>query len=132
MNSPLKILLVDDEVHVRKYIGMLLKSIIANPELFEAGNSYEAQKLFQEHAPDLVFLDINMPGRDGLETLGDLRGLNQDVGIIMLTSVSARGSVQKALENGADGYILKDTPAAEIKEQVAALIAELQTPDGSD
>ncbi|MCP5528823.1 MAG: response regulator transcription factor [Opitutaceae bacterium] len=132
MNSPLKILLVDDEVHVRKYIGMLLKSIIANPELFEAGNSYEAQKLFQEHAPDLVFLDINMPGRDGLETLGDLRGLNQDVGIIMLTSVSARGSVQKALENGADGYILKDTPAAEIKEQVAALIAELQTPDGSE
>lgn len=132
MNSPLKILLVDDEVHVRKYIGMLLKSTIANPELFEAGNSYEAQKLFQEHAPDLVFLDINMPGRDGLETLGDLRGLNQDVGIIMLTSVSARGSVQKALENGADGYILKDTPAAEIKEQVAALIAELQTPDGSE
>ena len=132
MNSPLKILLVDDEVHVRKYIGMLLKSTFPNLELFEAGNSFEAHKLFREQSPDLVFLDINMPGRDGLETLGDLRAMNEDVGIVMLTSVSARGSVQKAIESGADGYILKDTPAAEIKEQVAALAAELLAPDDSE
>lgn len=125
MNAPLKILLVDDEVHVRKYIGMLLKSVFPNLELLEAGNSAEGQKLFHDHAPDLVFLDINMPGRDGLETLADLREIDEDVGIIMLTSVSARGSVQKAVESGADGYILKDTPAAEIKEQIAALAAEL-------
>jgi two-component system, chemotaxis family, chemotaxis protein CheY len=125
MSKISKILLVDDEAHVRKYISLLVKGALGDVELFEAGNSTEALALYREQKPDLVMLDINMPGRDGLETLQDLTELDPDVVVIMLTSVSARNSVEKAIANGASGYILKDTPAAEIRQTLTDFVAEL-------
>lgn len=124
MNTSVKILLVDDEPHVRKYISLLIKGVFAGPVIMEAGNSDDALRLYRENQPDLVMLDINMPGRDGLEILNDLRDLDGNAYVIMLTSVSARASVQKAVDLGASGYILKDTPAQEIKQHLAEIAAD--------
>lgn len=132
MSAHAKILLVDDEPHVRKYISMLLKSVFEDPVLFEAGSSADALRLYREHRPDIVLLDINMPGRDGLETLTDLCEADPDAVVVMLTSVSARNSVQKAVDLGASGYILKDTPAAEIKQSLIELVNQLFSDEETD
>lgn len=122
MSQISKVLLVDDEAHVRKYIGLLAKGALGNIELLEAANSVEALQHYRDSKPDLVLLDINMPGRDGLETLSDICEIDPDAVVLMLTSVSARNSVEKAASLGASGYILKDTPATEIRQALTDFV----------
>lgn len=125
MLSIKKVLLVDDEVHIRKYIGLVVKSTLDAPEIIEAPNGAEGLKLFKQERPDLVLLDINMPVRDGLETLADIMEHDSDALVVMLTSVSTRASIEKAATLGAAGYILKDTPRDEISRSLRELIEEV-------
>jgi YesN/AraC family two-component response regulator len=108
-----KILLVDDEPHVRKFIGLILKQLGASA-IFEASNGRDAVEVFQRETPDLVLLDVNMPIQDGIQTLRELRQLSTECVIIMLTSVANRQTVEEAVQLGADNYIRKDTPKDEI------------------
>ena len=119
MNFTGSILLVDDEAHVRKYVGLILKSIGAQATL-EAGNGEEAIAAYQREQPDLVLLDISMPAMDGLATLRKLKAIDPDCIVIMLTSIVNRQSVDEALALGAANYIRKDTP----KEEIARALAE--------
>jgi two-component system, chemotaxis family, chemotaxis protein CheY len=108
-----KILLVDDEPHIRKYVGLLLKQLGA-PTIIEAANGLDALALYQQERPDLVLLDVNMPGLDGIATLRKLRELDPDVVVIMLTSLASRQVVEGAADLGACLYIRKDTPKDEM------------------
>jgi two-component system chemotaxis response regulator CheY len=116
-----KILLVDDEPHIRKFIGLLLKQLGA-PTIIEAGNGREALALYQQERPDLVLLDVNMPGLDGLATLRKLRELDPDVVVIMLTSLASRQVVEGAADLGACLYIRKDTPKDEMLKMLRETI----------
>jgi CheY-like chemotaxis protein len=118
-----KILLVDDEVHVRKFIGLILKQLGATT-LFEAGNGRDAIEIFKRESPNLVLLDVNMPIQDGIETLREIREISADCVVVMLTSLANRQTVEEALSLGADNYIRKDTPKDDILAALRQTIAE--------
>lgn len=119
MNFNGTILLVDDEAHIRKFVGLILKQLGA-PRLLEASNGAEAVATFSTEKPDLVLLDVNMPIMDGLETLKKLKELDPDCIVIMLTSLANRQTIDEALSLGATNYLRKDTP----KEEIAKALAE--------
>lgn len=82
----------------------------------EAENGSEAVSLYQETSPDVVLMDVNMPGKDGLAALRDIKKTNPNAAVIMLTSLSDMATVHSAAELGALQYIRKDTPVAELKQ----------------
>lgn len=119
MNFQGTILLVDDEPHIRKFVSLLLKQLGA-PSIVEAANGREAIAAYQRDNPDLVLLDISMPVMDGLATLRELKAIDPDCVVIMLTSIVNRQSIDEALSLGAANYIRKDTP----KEEIARALTE--------
>ena len=120
-------LLVDDEAYFRRFVGQVLKSALV-VNVVEAGDGREGLKLFQEHQPGLVLLDINMPHMDGLETLAALRKLSATVPIIMLTSVSEEMVVEQCVGQGASYFIRKDVPAGELAAALRVALDEFLEP----
>lgn len=114
-----KILIVDDEAHVRKFVSLVARQL-GTPVIFEASNGIDAVAIYEKERPDLVLLDVNMPGQDGLVTLRQLTRLDPDCIVVMLTSLASRPVVQEALQNGATNYLRKDTP----KEQILAALQQ--------
>lgn len=121
MNFQGTILLVDDEPHIRKFVSLLLKQLGA-PSIVEAANGREAIAAYQRDNPDLVLLDISMPVMDGLATLRELKAIDPDCVVIMLTSIVNRQSIDEALALGAVNYIRKDTPKEEIAKSLTETI----------
>jgi len=101
-----KILICDDSMTIRKKLTNSLKSII-ECEVFEAKNGVEAISMFDEVKPDLVFMDIMMPEKDGLEAVAEILTLHQGAKIIMLSSVGTKENLQKALKFGAIDFVQK-------------------------
>ena len=122
MNFACKILLVDDEIHIRKYVSLILKQLGRPITISEAGNGEEALVAYQADKPDFVLLDVNMPRMDGLETLQKLLKLDPNCVVVMLTSLANRETVERALECGAVNYIRKDTPKEEIAKALTDTI----------
>src|SRR4051812_24909526 len=106
MARPTNALIVDDEPHVRVFLRLLLKEL-GIPVLWEGADGNAAIELTVRHKPELVLLDINLPILSGLEALAQLRGLEPDIPVVMVTSQTALGSVQTASRLGAAGYVLK-------------------------
>jgi YesN/AraC family two-component response regulator len=123
-----KVLLVDDEAHVRKFIALILKQL-GPTELFEAANGRDAMEIFRRESPNLVLLDVNMPIQDGIQTLREIREVSADCVVIMLTSLANRQTVEEALSLGADNYIRKDTPKDDIIASLRQTIAECFSPE---
>lgn len=119
-----KALIIDDEPHVRKYIGLVLRSIGATA-ILEAPDGAAGFELYQQERPDLVLLDVNMPVQNGIETLKKIRALDAGASVIMLTSLTMRQTIEEAVESGALHYIRKDTP----RDQLIALLKEILTED---
>jgi two-component system, chemotaxis family, chemotaxis protein CheY len=117
-----KILLVDDEPHVRKFVSLIVRGLGA-PTLLEASNGREAIDLYRAESPDLVLLDVNMPHLDGLATLRELREIDPEAVVVMLTSLANRQTVEECAELGATDYLRKDTPRTEITEKLASILA---------
>lgn len=121
MNFTGTVLLVDDEAHIRKFVGLILKTL-GSPKLLEAPNGQEALAIYQRENPDLVLLDINMPVMDGIETLRKLREIDPDALVVMLTSLASRSNIENAVSLGAANYIRKDTPKDEIAKALRETI----------
>jgi two-component system, chemotaxis family, chemotaxis protein CheY len=117
-----KALVVDDEAHVRKYIGLVLRSLGAG-SVIEASNGIDAVALYQSERPDVVMLDVNMPVQDGLETLKQIRALDPEADVIMLTSIANRQTIEEAAGAGALHYVRKDTPRSELVVLLEELLA---------
>jgi CheY-like chemotaxis protein len=118
-----KILLVDDEPHVRKFVG-LIASGLGSPVIIEAANGEEALAKFDQESPDLVLLDVNLPGMDGLEVLAAILARDAEAKVVMLTSLANRQTVDESLRLGAVGYIRKDTPKDIIFAELAEIVRE--------
>ena len=113
-----RILLVDDHPMMRRGLRDLLDLEDDLETVGEAGNGEDAIRLAQEVEPDLILMDLNMPGIDGLETTRRMRDADIDARIIMFTVSDEQGHVLEALRNGADGYLLKDMDAEQLIEQI--------------
>jgi CheY-like chemotaxis protein len=131
MNFSGSILVVDDEAHIRKFISLLLRHLGVK-RVFEATNGSEALDVYVAQRPDLVMLDVNMPVMDGIETLRELKKLNPDCVVVMLTSLANRQTVDEAVALGAANYIRKDAPFEEIGRALAETIDTCFEPDGPE
>jgi CheY-like chemotaxis protein len=115
-----KILLIDDEPHIRKYLALIARGLGA-PVIIEAGDGLDALAKYQQESPQLVLLDVNMPGMDGLEILAAILAQDPKALVVMMTSLVNRQTVEECLKLGATSYIRKDTP----KEAILAELSEV-------
>jgi two-component system chemotaxis response regulator CheY len=109
-----RVLLADDEKHIRQLVKAVMLTLKADI-VAEAENGAEAVVAYRDLRPDMVLLDVNMPVKDGLEALREIKGIDNDAAVIMLTSLADMATIQSALELGALQYIRKDTPVAELR-----------------
>ena len=128
MANTLKFLVVDDEAHVRNYLSMLLEDTFETASVVTAENGAEALEQYAVEKPNLVLLDINMVGMDGLETLHQLRKQDPNANVVMVTSVDVRRAVQQAVIDGAKGYLLKDAPMDQLAESLQDLVTRITNP----
>lgn len=117
-NDPSTIMLVDDHPLLRKGLRQLITLSGDMDVVAEASNGTDAIKLAVELDPDLILLDLNMQGIDGLETLRCLRNEGVTSRIVMLTVSDADEDVLNAISAGADGYLLKDMEPEDMLEQI--------------
>lgn len=106
MSFKLKALIADDSRLMRK----MLKDILEKENfdvVGEAANGDEALAMCQQHMPNLLTLDIAMPGRDGLATLKEVKKISLDIKVVMITSNDKHDIILEALKQGADNYITK-------------------------
>ncbi|MEU9581257.1 response regulator transcription factor [Streptomyces chilikensis] len=108
MADPVKVLLVDDHQVVRRGLRTFLEVQDDIEVVGEAGNGEEGVARAQELRPDVVLLDIRMPGSDGIEALRRLRALGNPARVLVVTSFTERRTVVPALRAGAAGYLYKD------------------------
>lgn len=114
-----KVLICDDSLLVRKKLKDILTSI--GCEVFEARNGKEAVEVYQTSRPDLVFMDIVMPDTDGLEALKNLKAFDDQVNVIMLSSLGTSDKLIQALKYGAADFIQKPYTVEQITQIVAKI-----------
>lgn len=112
------IMLVDDHPLLRKGLQQLIELSDALEVVAQVGSGAEALQLGIELDPDLILLDLNMQGMDGLETLEKLREAGVTSRIVMLTVSDADEDVIAAISRGADGYLLKDMEPEQMLTQI--------------
>lgn len=117
--SPAAVLVVDDEPQIRRVLRTTLTS--HGYVVFEARSGDEALALIRTEHADLILLDVNMPGRSGLETCREIRG-SSDVPIIMLTVRDTERDKVQALDAGADDYVVKPFGAQELMARIRAAL----------
>jgi DNA-binding NarL/FixJ family response regulator len=110
----IRVLLVDDDPLVRSGLRMLLAGAPTVEVVAEAGDGNEALAALDRHRPDVVLMDIRMPHVDGLQATRLVRAQPRPPAVILLTTFDADDHVVRALRAGAAGFLLKDTPPAEI------------------
>jgi DNA-binding NarL/FixJ family response regulator len=109
-----KVLLVDDDALVRAGLRMILSSAKDIEVVGEADDGARAVAAVGEHRPDVVLMDIRMAEMDGIAATAALRRLDAPPQVIVLTTFQADEQVMSALRAGASGFLVKDTPPAEI------------------
>jgi two-component system nitrate/nitrite response regulator NarL len=105
---PSSLITIDDHPLFRKGLADLIGMEASLILIAEAANGEQGIALVQQHQPELVLLDLNMKGMDGIATLREIKRQNPDVRVIMLTVSDHEEDVLAALRAGADGYLLKD------------------------
>ena len=106
----LEILIVDDHPLLRAGLQCLLDATSDLRVVGSAADGLEALRLAQALRPDIVLMDLCMPGMDGLEATRHLRTLQPAPTVVMLTTTCAAAPVRNAFDAGAAGYLLKDMP----------------------
>lgn len=104
----IKVLIADDHSMLRQGLKQILELEKDIAVIAQAANGDDAVKLTREHKPDIVLMDINMPGTNGLQAIKELKQENHPSKIIVLTIHQDREYLFKTLQMGAEGYVLKD------------------------
>ncbi|HEX2298577.1 MAG TPA: response regulator transcription factor [Blastococcus sp.] len=116
----IRVLVVDDQRLVREGLTALLELVDDLQLVALAADGNQAIALVAEHRPDVVLMDLRMPGLDGIEATRRIRRQHPDVEVVVLTTHADDDSVLAALRAGARGYLTKDAGVAEIARAVAA------------
>ena len=120
--NPTRVLLADDHALVRAGIRALIEMIDGVEVVAEAGDGSEALRQIGNARPDIVLLDITMPGINGFEALREISARSPNVRVIILTMHEAREYAIQALRAGAAGFIPKSAAAAELKEAISTVM----------
>lgn len=118
MPQTLRILIAEDHETVREGLKLLIDSQTDMEVCGEAGDGAAAVSLTKELKPDVVMMDVTMPELNGLKATQKLVKFNPDVKIVTLTRHTDNGYLQELLKAGASGYILKQSPSAELLKAI--------------
>jgi DNA-binding NarL/FixJ family response regulator len=115
----LTVIVVDDHPVVREGLRAILDAEADLDVVGEAGSGAEAVELAARLRPDVVLMDLRMPGMDGVEATGRIAAAG-DARVLVVTTYDTDSDILRAVEAGATGYLLKDTPRRELTEAVRA------------
>lgn len=119
--NTMKILITDDSVLARKQLKDIILTMGA-PTFFEAIDGEDCVEKFKEHSPDLVFLDIVMPKKDGNTAIKEIMEINPKALIIICSSIGTQAQLRKALEAGAREFVQKPISAAQVVDTINKVI----------
>ena len=123
MSAPISVVLVDDDAMVRTALSMILGAAPEITVVGQAEDGRQALSVIAEHSPDVVLMDIRMPRLDGLAATDALVRSGSPSKVVVLTTFDVDDDVMRALQHGADGFLLKDTPPDRIVEAVRLVAA---------
>jgi two-component system, NarL family, response regulator DevR len=118
-----RVLLCDDHELVRGGLRALLQTDDAMVVVAEAGTADEAVELAEKHQPNVVVMDVRMPGRSGIEACRDIRSAHPDIRVLMLTSFADDQALFTSIMAGASGYILKQIHGPELLDAIRKVAA---------
>jgi two-component system, NarL family, response regulator LiaR len=118
MANPVTILIVDDHEVVRNGIRAFLETLKEFQVVGEAASGEEAVKLVQDLIPDVVLMDLIMPGMDGIETTREVKKISPRTQVVVLTSYHEDEHIFPALKAGAISYVLKDMKMEKLAETI--------------
>jgi DNA-binding NarL/FixJ family response regulator len=114
----IRILIADDHSVVREGLVSLVKRKSDMVVVAEASNGREAVQLWKEHRPDVTLLDLRMPELDGVGAIKEIRELDENAHIVVLTTYDGDEDIYRAIKGGAKAYLLKDTARDALVETV--------------
>lgn len=121
--APIRVLLVDDHPLVRDGLRARMESVADIEVVGEAGDAQEAQRQVLACAPQVVLMDIGMPGTSGVQLTAQLLESDPQLIVLMLSMYDSTEHAQRAMAAGARGYVLKDSPGVEILAAIRAVAA---------
>jgi two-component system, NarL family, response regulator DesR len=119
----IRVLLAEDQTLVRGALRALLDLEEDIEVVAEVGRGDQVLAAAREHRPDVALLDIEMPGRDGIEAARELAAALPQVRAVVLTTFGRPGFLRRAMEVGAAGFLVKDSPVAELARAIRAVVA---------
>lgn len=123
MTTPVRLLLVDDDPLVRAGLAMLLGGDSGIEVVAQVGDGGEVPAAVDAHHPDVVLMDLRMPGVDGIRATARLRARQSPPEVVVLTTFDSDDNVLRALRAGASGFLVKDAPPDQIVSAVRRVAA---------
>lgn len=122
----LKILIVDDEILERKALTKIISSSVENVQVIgEAPNGRKAIEMAREHRPDIIFMDIKMPGIDGVQAVKEIKKLDSGIRFIMVSAFNTFEYAKEVMQQGVKEYILKPSRKQDILDSLQRVSAEI-------
>jgi two-component system, NarL family, response regulator DesR len=129
VSSPIRLLLADDQALVRGALSALLNLEPDLEVVAEVGTGDAVVPAVLEHRPDVALLDVEMPGLDGISATAQVRAASPSTRVLIVTTFGRPGYLRRALQAGAAGFVVKDTPAAQLADAVRRVHAGLRVVD---
>jgi two-component system, NarL family, response regulator len=123
MTEKIRIMLADDHEVVREGLAAILKRRETFDVVAEVGDGEAAVEAWQRLKPNIALLDLRMPKMEGVEAIRQIRASDPEAKLIILTTYDGDEDIYQGLRAGAKGYLLKDTPRAQIVEAINAVLA---------
>lgn len=120
---PIRVMLVDDHPAFRKGMAALIASEPGLEVVGQTGDGREALELYRQNQPDIVLMDLRLPGLGGVEATMAIRKEFPDARIIVLTTFDTDEDIYRAVQSGAKSFLLKDTPEDELAATIRAVHA---------
>lgn len=120
-SKPIRVLIADDHPVVRTGLTSMLSVQQQVEVIGSVSNGRDALAAVKEQTPDILLLDLRMPGMDGIETLRALKPLLKPTRVIILSSYEADEDIYRSVQEGAMGYLLKDTPKSQMLEAITSV-----------
>ncbi|HLP77518.1 MAG TPA: response regulator transcription factor [Candidatus Paceibacterota bacterium] len=120
-DKPIRIMVVDDHPALRKGLIALIASEPGMSVVFETGDGREAVRQFALVRPDVVLMDLRLPGFSGVEAIMEIRRNSPDARFIVVTTYETDEDVYRAIRAGAQAYLLKDSDGGEILKTIRAV-----------